>query len=144
MLMIYKRYASDFMTGNVIVANATSTFDQVMTFFTVHKIQHLPVADGDRLVGILSMKDMLTFISEQLALHPSISKSGLSNAFDISRVMTANPVTVEPESSQKDVLEILASGKFQAVPVVKNGMIKGIITNKDVSRIYNYDITHIL
>ena len=58
--------------------------------------------------------------------------------------MTADPITVEPNSSQKDVLEILAEGKFQAVPVVSEGIILGIITNKDITRIYYYDATHIL
>lgn len=142
--MIYKRNASDFMTGSVIVAHANNTFHHVMTFFTTHKIQHLPVVDGDKLIGIISIKDMLGFFAKQLELHPSISKEELDKHFNIKEVMTPDPVTVEPAASQKEVLEILAGGKFQAVPVVTKGVIKGIITNKDISRIYKYDITHIL
>ena len=142
--MIFKRNASDFMTANVIVAGENNSFEQVMTFFTVHKIQHLPVAENNKLIGIVSMKDILSFIAHQLNDNPMISKEMLNNNFSIKEVMTAEPVTVEPESTQKEILEILAAGKFQAVPVVKGGIIKGIITNKDITRIYHYDATHLI
>ena len=142
--MIYKRNASDFMTGNVIVACVNNTFDQVMEFFTRHKIQHLPVAEGTRLIGIISIKDMLTFMQDYLAGSGDVSKAALNAAFSIEKVMTANPTTVSPDTPQKDILEILAAGKFQAVPVVKGGDLVGIITNKDITRLYHYDATHIL
>ena len=142
--MIFKRNASDFMTGAVIVANVHNTFDQVMEFFTTYKIQHLPVADDDRLIGIISINDMLNFMSGIIKEDVSITHFNPNKRFKISEVMTPDPVTVEPDSSQKDVLEILAEGKFQAVPVVKEGIILGIITNKDITRIYNYDATHVL
>ena len=142
--MTFKRNASDFMTGAVIVANVHNTFDQVMEFFTTYKIQHLPVADDDRLIGIISINDMLNFMSGIIKEDVSITHFNLNKRFKISEVMTPDPVTVEPDSSQKDVLEILAEGKFQAVPVVKEGIILGIITNKDITRIYNYDATHVL
>jgi CBS domain-containing protein len=132
------------MTGAVIVANVHNTFDQVMEFFTTYKIQHLPVADDDRLIGIISINDMLNFMSGIIKEDVSITHFNLNKRFKISEVMTPDPVTVEPDSSQKDVLEILAEGKFQAVPVVKEGIILGIITNKDITRIYNYDATHVL
>ncbi len=142
--MIYKRNASDFMTPNVIVAGENNSFDQVMTFFTTHKIQHLPVAENNKIIGIISIKDMLSFMAAQLKENPSVDNAMLNTNFTVKSVMTANPVTVEPESSQKEILEILAAGKFQAVPVVRNGEIMGIITNKDITRIYHYDATHLI
>lgn len=142
--MIFKRNASDFMTGAVIVANVNNTFDQIMEFFTTYKIQHLPVADNDRLIGIISINDMLNFMSGIIKEDVSITHYNLNKRFKVSEVMTPDPITVQPDSSQKDVLEILAEGKFQAVPVVSEGIIQGIITNKDITRIYNYDATHIL
>lgn len=142
--MIYKRNASDFMTGNVIVAGVNNTFDQVMEFFTRHKIQHLPVADGSRLIGIISIKDMLRFMQEQISASPEISRASLNSSFHIDKVMTANPTFVTPDTPQKDILEILADGKFQAVPVVKGNELVGIITSKDITRLYHYDATHLL
>lgn len=142
--MIHKRNASDFMTGSVIVANINSSFDQIMEFFTNYKIQHLPVTDDNKLIGILSINDMLTFISGIVKENESITPYNLKKKFNVSDVMTPEPITVEPSASQRDVLEILSTGKFQAVPVVLDGVLQGIITNKDITRIYHYDATHIL
>ncbi|MEZ5013513.1 MAG: CBS domain-containing protein [Chitinophagales bacterium] len=143
--MIYKRHAKDFMTSSVIVADAHSTFDQVMEFFLEHKIQHLPVADDDgNLIGIVSIKDMLKYMHKAVAHGKVTDLPSYQDHFDITKVMTANPVDVSPDAPQKDVLQILSEGKFQAVPVVEGKRIKGIITNKDITRIYHYDATHII
>ena len=140
--MIFKRNASDFMTTNVIMASEGNTFEQVMTFFTEHKIQHLPVGEGNKLIGIISIKDLLNYVAVQFRLNPAASAADLSNNFSIATVMTANPITVEPDSPQQEVLEKLSTGRFQALPVVKEGYIQGIITNKDITRLYNYDLNH--
>jgi len=140
--MIFKRNASDFMTTNVIMASEGSTFDQVMTFFTEHKIQHLPVGEGNKLIGIISIKDMLSYIANQLKANQAATALDLGNNFSITAVMTVNPITVSPDSPQQEVLEKLSTGRFQALPVVKEGYIQGIITNKDITRLYNYDLNH--
>ena len=142
--MIHKRYASDFMTGQVIVANVNNTFDQVMEFFTKHKIQHLPVASDQRLIGIISIKDMLRYINESLESGESFTRDSLKSGFHIDKVMTPNPIAVQRTAPQKEVLEILSTVKFQAVPVLEGNEIVGIITNKDITRLYHYDATHIL
>jgi len=130
------------MTTNVIMASEGSTFDQVMTFFTEHKIQHLPVGEGNKLIGIISIKDMLSYIANQLKANQAATALDLSNTFSITAVMTVNPITVSPDSPQQEVLEKLSTGRFQALPVVKEGYIQGIITNKDITRLYNYDLNH--
>lgn len=142
--MIHKRNASDFMTGKVIVAGVNNTFDQVMEFFTQHKIQHLPVTDGSKLIGILSIKDMLRFIDQFMEGGKGFNRAELAAAFSIEKVMTANPVAVQKNAPQKEILEILSSGKFQAVPVLDGNEIVGIISNKDITRLYHYDATHLL
>jgi len=130
------------MTTNVIMASEGSTFDQVMTFFTEHKIQHLPVGEGNKLIGIISIKDMLSYIANQLKANQAATALDLGNNFSITAVMTVNPITVSPDSPQQEVLEKLSTGRFQALPVVKEGYIQGIITNKDITRLYNYDLNH--
>lgn len=142
--MIHKRYASDFMTGKVIVATVHNTFEQVMEFFTHHKIQHLPITRDNHLIGIISIKDMLRYIDTAIADGSPVSKESLSAGFHIDQVMTPNPIAVQRTASQKDVLEILSSGKFQAVPVLDGNEVVGIITNKDITRLYHYDATHLL
>ena len=122
----------DIMTPNVIVANTTTPFDQIIDFFDLYNIQHLPVAENDRLIGILSINDIMKYMVKKLKSGAAMNMASLLVTFDIKEVMTVNPVCVTPDSDFSEVIESLATGKFQSVPVVKEGLIVGIITNKDI------------
>lgn len=139
--MSSKIFASGIMTETVVVANVNNTFSQVMEFFTKHRIQHLPVADGDTLIGIISDTDMLGFIARQL-MADSVDREQLNRVFRIEQVMTPHPVSVTPDTPLEKILEILSEGRFQSVPVVQDGIIKGIITNKDIVRVYHWERMH--
>ncbi len=142
--MIFKRKASDFMTPNVIVGGKENNFNQIADFFTNYKIQHLPIVEKDKLVGIVSVNDLLKFVVSATKSGKTLSADELNKSFRVEKVMTQNPVTVGPNDSQGKVIEILGEGKFQAVPVVENERVIGIITNKDIARVYQYDFTHVL
>jgi IMP dehydrogenase len=46
--------------------------------------------------------------------------------------MIVDPVTVEPDQSISDVLDLMARYRISGVPVVKSGQLVGIITNRDL------------
>jgi CBS domain-containing protein len=50
---------SDLMTTAVIVCSPEDRITDVMNLMTLRRIRHLPVKDGDRLVGIISIGDVL-------------------------------------------------------------------------------------
>jgi len=54
--------------------------------------------------------------------------------------MTRNPTVVTVDDTLETVISILAEGKFQAVPVTKDGLLHGIVTNKDLVRIYKWQL----
>jgi CBS domain-containing protein len=47
----------DLMTGKVITVGPEWTADQCMALMTEHHIRHLPVLDGDRVLGVISIGD---------------------------------------------------------------------------------------
>ena len=46
------------MTKNVLVANGKDTFEKAMTVMTENHIRHLPIMDGQRVIGMLSLGDV--------------------------------------------------------------------------------------
>ncbi|MBY4946406.1 CBS domain-containing protein [Cupriavidus respiraculi] len=63
----------DIMTSSVIYVRADQTTDDCMALMTQHRLRHLPVMDGDELIGMLSIGDLVKdiisgqrFIIEQL------------------------------------------------------------------------------
>ncbi len=56
----------DIMTTHVRYVRPTDTVEECMAIMTAHKMRHLPVIDEDRLVGMVSIGDLVkTIISEQ-------------------------------------------------------------------------------
>lgn len=124
------------MTQNVIVANVNNKLSQFLEFFNIYRIQHMPVTLGDVLVGILSINDLLGFISKSLLEGKPVDTASLDAQFDVQQIMTKHPITISPDDTLEKAFSILAEGKFQALPVIKNGVLVGIITNKDLVRLY--------
>ncbi len=50
---------SKLMTSNVITCAPSDTIDEVMSLMTERRIRHLPVMEGDRLVGFISIGDVV-------------------------------------------------------------------------------------
>jgi len=54
--------------------------------------------------------------------------------------MTEEPIWVNPETTVADALRLLQFGKFQALPVVTEKKVVGMITNKDMVRVFAKDL----
>jgi CBS domain-containing protein len=63
---------SDLMTKAVIVCSPGDSITDVMKLMTQRRIRHLPVKDGDRLVGIISIGDILKHRLEELQVEADV------------------------------------------------------------------------
>lgn len=55
---------SEIMTSNVLTTWSLDTSDRCMQKMTEHRIRHLPVIDGDEVVGIVSIGDLVKAVIE--------------------------------------------------------------------------------
>lgn len=57
---------SQIMTSRVVVVSPSESLDNCMALMTDKRVRHLPVLDGDKLVGIISIGDLVkNIISDQ-------------------------------------------------------------------------------
>lgn len=54
----------DIMTANVLTTSSLDTSDRCMQVMTEHRIRHLPVVDGDDVVGMVSIGDLVKAVIE--------------------------------------------------------------------------------
>lgn len=58
--------AREFMTERVVYVRAEQTVEECMALMTDKRVRHLPVFEGDRLIGVLSIGDLVkSIISDQ-------------------------------------------------------------------------------
>jgi CBS domain-containing protein len=50
---------SDFMTTPVVTAREADTYDRLMSEMTTHRFRHMPVVEMGRLIGIVSIGDLV-------------------------------------------------------------------------------------
>jgi CBS domain-containing protein len=55
----------EIMSAPIVVATADTTVDECMALMTDRRIRHVPVVDGDRVVGLVSIGDLVKFKSEE-------------------------------------------------------------------------------
>jgi CBS domain-containing protein len=52
----------EIMTGSPVTVTPDHTVDECMRIITHHRVRHLPVMDGDRLLGVISIGDLVNAI----------------------------------------------------------------------------------
>lgn len=90
-----------------------------------HKIGSVLVMDGAKLAGIFTERDVLTRVVAA-DLDPKTAP--------VTQVMTPNVLTVAPETTVQQMMDLFAEKHCRHMPVVKGGEIIGLISIGDVSR----------
>jgi CBS domain-containing protein len=88
-----------------------------------HNVGALPVVDGDRLVGIVSERDVVR------RLHTSGAEM---LAAPVREIMTTSITTCTPGDAVTDLARIMTSGRFRHMPVVSDGVLVGIVSIGDL------------
>lgn len=57
----------EIMTGNPVTVTPWHSVDECMRIITHHRVRHLPVMDGDKLIGVISIGDLVNAIIEAQA-----------------------------------------------------------------------------
>lgn len=123
---------STIMTKNVVKLNLSDELTKAEALFKKHKIRHIPVVTGTKIIGMLSYSDLLRISFADAVYEDEEIDSVVYDMFDISQVMTKNIVTITEETTIRETAEILTSREFHALPVVKNGDLIGIVTTTDL------------
>ena len=107
----------------VTTVTSGSSLAAAAELLTTKKIGAVVVVDNDKVVGILSERDIVRHLGKDwsaLASRP------------VSDVMTKNVVSVSRFATIADVMERMTAKRIRHMPIVENGELVGIISIGDV------------
>jgi len=121
------------MTPHPIVLFLNDGLEKAEVLFKEHKMRHLPVVQGEKIVGIISMTDLarISFVDSYDPNNFNVDTS-IYSLFSLEQIMVRNPQCITPDILIKDAAELFLKSEFHALPVVENKKLLGILTTTDL------------
>ena len=114
------------MTSDPATVSPQSSAAEARRLLESNVIHHLPVVEGNRLVGIVSSSDLLK-------LHLLDDKMAIFTRATVDQIMETNVTVLGKNSTLREAVEKLSMGNFHALPVVdKKRRLLGIVTSTDL------------
>jgi acetoin utilization protein AcuB len=124
------------MTPNVVTAAPNEGLRRAWTLLQEYDVRHLPVLEGDRLVGIVTDRDIRQALPSRVSALGVHELMVLLDRVTLREIMTKEIVTVSPDQSIPEAARLLVKHRIGALPVVDNGRLVGILTETDVLQAY--------
>jgi acetoin utilization protein AcuB len=121
----------DVMTRTPLVVTPEETVGQADELMTENRIRQLPVVEGAALLGIVTDRDIRSFLSNSLLADSDARERALNRP--VRELMTTEPLTLSPDDELQDAVELLVEEKIGGIPVVDEaeGLV-GIVTYVDI------------
>ena len=114
----------DAMTGDPRSIGATASVVEAARLMREQHIGSLPITDGEKLVGMITDRDITTRVVAEAADPMKTS---------VGDVYSQDLITVEPGKDLEEALQLLARHQVRRLPVVENGRLVGIVAQADIA-----------
>ena len=113
------------MTASPTAISSESTVVDAARKMTTENVGSLPVVDQEKLVGIVTDRDLVTNV---------LAKDLDPHEVSVSDVATDSPVVAQPEEPLDTALQRMAEKQVRRLPVVEDGRLVGILAQADVAQ----------
>lgn len=123
----------DVMSKDPLTVSPSDTVGKAEELMYENHYRQLPVVENKQLIGIVSDRDIRSFLAQPSFVEPEKRARALRTK--VNEIMTAKPLTVSPEDDLREAVELLIEEKIGGIPVVDEteGLV-GIVTYVDVLR----------
>jgi CBS domain-containing protein len=118
-----KQILADKAIKGVYTVDAGYTVHAAVALLAYHGIGALVVVDNDEPVGIFSERDYA---------RKGIITGKRSHETPVRELMSAPLVTVSPDQTMEECMELMTSRRFRHLPVVEDGKLVGMVAIGDV------------
>jgi len=123
---------SKYMTRKLITTSPDTSVKDAFLIMQRHRVRHLPVVEGDKLVGIISDRDLrrpkwAETVDDWTAYYQ------IDDHISVRDVMTASPEVLRTYDKILKAVSIFREQRYGALPVLdKSGDLVGILSAQDL------------
>jgi CBS domain-containing protein len=117
---------SELMTPDPCAIEADKPVSYAARMLKDEDVGLAPIVEGDRLVGTLTDRDIVTRV---------VAEGKDPQSVTVREVASTDVVTVDPEQDLDEALRLMASNQVRRLPVVEeDGRLVGVVAQADVAR----------
>jgi CBS domain-containing protein/anti-sigma regulatory factor (Ser/Thr protein kinase) len=121
--LAYELTIAEVMTREAKVFTPEMKMTDVLDVFRKYHISGAPIVQNNRLVGVISIEDLIRCLSQQDTESP------------LSKYMTSSPITIKQNEPVIEGVKMFVATQIGRLMVVDDqGMLQGILTKGDITR----------
>ena len=114
----------DAMTGDPLSIGASASVVEAARLMREQHINSLPVTEDERLVGMITDRDIPTRV---------VAESAVPETTSVGDVCSRDLISVEPNNDLEEALQLMARHQVRRLPVVENGRLVGMVAQADIA-----------
>jgi len=114
----------DAMTEEPRSIGASASVVEAARLMREGHIGSLPVTEDERLVGMITDRDITTRV---------VAESAAPETTSVGDVYSRDLISVEPDHDLDEALELMARHQVRRLPVVENGRLVGVVAQADIA-----------
>lgn len=130
-----KLNVSDVYTRDAITVAPETPAAEARKLMDEHDIRRLPVVQEDRLVGIVTLLDLMQSVPLSEATSSEQELDYLLEQVMVEQIMTRDVHAVGEDTHLATVASLMLEHKIGGVPVVEGERVIGIVTESDIFRV---------
>lgn len=134
-----KELVKNHMTSPVFSVSSDTGLSDAYRIMTVNKIRRLPIVDKDKLVGIISLNDVLEARPSDATSLSIWELNYLMANLKIKDIMCSSVCSIDADATVGAAAKMMLEKKFSGIPVTEKGNLIGIITESDIFRMLASD-----
>ncbi|TWS94085.1 CBS and ACT domain-containing protein [Streptococcus sp. sy018] len=126
----------DFMTKKVVYVSPDTSVAHAADLMKEQNLRRLPVIENDKLVGLVTEGTMAEATPSKATSLSIYEMNYLLNKTKIRDVMIKDVISISPYATLEDAIYLMMKNKVGVLPVAENGIVSGIITDRDVFKTF--------
>lgn len=121
--LVYEVRVKEVMTSEVITVSPDTTMEKLMSLMRINRISGIPVVEGNNLVGIVSLEDVIKTLADRHTDDP------------VRKHMCCKVISLRADELAVQAVNLFAQYGYGRLPVLDHdGKLVGILTGGDLTR----------